>query len=147
MGDHIKKLDAFFTDYEKRFNESLQKEVDVENTVKSFAGCFIEASPRGVICGKNNDEFRKQIPKGYEFYKSIGTQSMSIRSKNTTQLDELHCMTKVDWSAFYRKMNGEKVQIDFSVIYFTQMQQGEVKIFGYVTGDEEKVLKERGLIE
>ncbi len=146
MGDHTKKLDVFFTDYEKRFNESLQKEVDVENTVKSFADCFIEASPRGVTCGKNNDEFRQQIPKGYEFYKSIGTQSMSVRSKNTTQLDELHYMTKVDWSAFYRKKDGEKVQIDFSVIYFTQMQQGEPKIFGYVTGDEEKVLKERGLV-
>lgn len=146
MGDHIKKLDAFFTDYEKRFNESLQKEVDVENTVKSFADCFIEASPRGVNCGKNNDEFRQQIPKGYEFYKSIGTQSMSIRSKNTTQLDELHYMTKVDWSAFYQKKDGEKVQIDFSVIYFTQLQKGEPKIFGYVTGDEEKVLKEHGLI-
>jgi hypothetical protein len=146
MDDHTKKLDVFFTDYEKRFNESLQKEVDVENTVKSFADCFIEASPRGVTCGKNNDEFRQQIPKGYEFYKSIGTQSMSVRSKNTTQLDELHYMTKVDWSAFYRKKDGEKVQIDFSVIYFTQMQQGEPKIFGYVTGDEEKVLKERGLV-
>ena len=108
MGDHIKKLDAFFRDYENRFNESLQKEVDVENTVQSFADCFIEASPRGVVCGKNNEEFRQQIPKGYEFYKSIGTQSMSIRSKNTTQLDELHYMTKVDWSALYQKKRRRK---------------------------------------
>ena len=140
-------IDAFFADYEKLFNRSLKEEVDVEKTVKSFAGCFVEASPAGIICGNNDDEFRKRIPKGYEFYKSIGTQSMTIQSKKITALDELHQMTKVDWSAGYRKKDGKEEVIDFSVLYFTQLQKGEPKIFAYITGDEQKVLKERGLIQ
>jgi hypothetical protein len=146
MEDLIRQIDAFFDDYEKLFNRSLQQEPDVEQTVKAFASCFVEANPAGINCGKNDDEFRKQIPKGYAFYKSIGTRSMSIRSKNISQLDELHCMTKLDWTASYRKKDGKEESIDFSVIYFTQMQKGRPKIFAYITGDEQKVLKEHGLI-
>ena len=140
------QLDAFFTDYENLFNRSLQQQPDVDSIVKNFADCFVEASPVGINCGKNDEEFRKQIPQGYAFYKSIGTRSMSIRSQMTTQLDELHCMTKVDWSAQYRKKDGKEAVIDFSVIYFTQVQHGQPKIFAYITGDEQRVLKEHGLI-
>lgn len=142
----LSKIDAFFSDYEKLFNRSLKETVNIERTVKAFANCFVEASPAGIICGKNDDEFRKRIPQGYEFYKSIGTQSMKIRSKETTQLDDLHNMTKVYWTANYRKKDGKEEDIDFSVIYFTQIQKGEPKIFAYITGDEQQVLKERGLI-
>ena len=142
----LSKIDAFFSDYEKLFNRSLQETPDIERTVQSFASCFVEASPAGIMCGKNDDAFRKKIPQGYEFYRSIGTRSMTIRSKETTELDELHSMTKVNWSARYRKKDGKEEIIDFSVFYFTQLQKGEPKIFAYVTGDEQKVLKERGLI-
>lgn len=61
-------------------------------------------------------------------------------------MDELHFMTKVNWSALYRKKDGKEVTIDFSVIYFTQMQDGSPKIFAYITGDEQKALKEYGLV-
>lgn len=146
MQDNNRKLDDFFTNYENLFNRSLQQEPDVDNIVKSFASSFLEASPAGINCGKNDESFRKVIPEGYAFYKSIGTQSMSIHSKTTTQLDELHYMTKVDWSARYLKKDGKGEIIDFSVIYFTQFQNGEPKIFAYVTGDEQKALKDRGLL-
>lgn len=140
------KLDDFFINYQDIYNRSLTGEAAIENTVKSFADCFVEASPVGIICGKNDDEFREKIPKGFEFYRSIGTQSMIIRSKKITELDELHQMTKTDWRAVYRKKDGKEDSIDFTVIYFTQLQKGEPKIFAYITGDEQKVLKERGLI-
>ncbi len=139
------KLNAFFDEYEKIFNQALNDKVDVQATVSKFATCFTEASPAGIICGNNDDEFKKRIPMGYEFYKSIGTQSMRIRSKIITPIDELHSMTKVDWSASYRKKDGKEEIIDFSVFYLTQLQNGEPKIFAYITGDEQKVLKERGI--
>ncbi len=145
MEDKKKKLEDFFTNYENLFNRSLRQEPDVDKIVKSFASSFLEASPAGIICGNNDEQFRKMIPQGYAFYKSIGTQSMTIRSKTTTQLDELHYMTKVDWSARYLKKDGKEEIIDFSVIYFTQFQNGEPKIFAYITGDEQKALREHGL--
>lgn len=141
------KIDAFFDAYARRFNEALTgKEPDIEATVNSFAGCFIEASPLGVNCGKNDESFREAIPKGNAFYKSIGTESMNIESKQVTELDDYHFMVKVRWNSAYRKQDGSPEIIDFDVYYFLQYREEQLKIFAYITGDEQKVLKERGLL-
>ena len=139
------KIDQFFQAYEKRFMDGLDGKVDVEGTTKAFATCFMEASPAGVVCGQNDAKFHEAIPKGYEFYKSVGTTSMKITSKETTPLDDFHIVCKVSWSSSYKKGTQEEV-IDFDVFYFLQNLHGDLKIFGYVTGDEQKALKDRGLI-
>jgi hypothetical protein len=139
------KLEEFFRAYERRFTEGLKGAVDVAGTTASFAKCFVEASPVGVNCGQNDEKFREVIPKGYAFYKSIGTQSMTILSKEITLLDEFHIMCKVQWQSIYLKKDKEEV-IDFEVFYFLQHLNNELKIFAYVTGDEQKLLKERGLV-
>jgi hypothetical protein len=71
--------------------------VDTEATDGAFAECFIEASPHGVNCGKNDAQFRMVIPQGYASYRSIGTKSMKIISLMTTPIDDLHWMVKVEW--------------------------------------------------
>jgi cytochrome c1 len=73
------RLAEFFAAYETRTNSALQEkpEVDVEAVAGAFTDCFIEANPKGVICGKNDEEFRAAIPKGFDFYRSIGTQSVT----------------------------------------------------------------------
>jgi hypothetical protein len=121
--------------------------VNVEATAAAFADCVLAANPVGVNCGRNDEEFRKQIPKGFEFYRSIGTKSMTIKSLTTTSLDDYHSMIKVHWEAFYWKLDGHEDLIDFDVIYLVQMIDETPKIFAYITGDEQKVLRERGLIE
>jgi hypothetical protein len=147
MENREKKIDDFFAAYEKRFNDFLSGKLpDIDGTANSFAECFVEASPGGVNCGKNNEDFKLAIPKGYEFYKSIGTQSMDIMSKEITLLDDYHAMVKINWRALYIKKNNDKEVIEFSVFYFVQMKDEQIKIFSYITGDEQKVLKERGLI-
>jgi hypothetical protein len=55
-------------------------------------------------------------------------------------------MVKVHWDSLYVKKNGEGVQIEFTVIYLVQTIGGSPKIFGDITGDEQKVLKEHGLM-
>lgn len=141
-------LEKFFADYEARVNRALGDipEVDVEATAGAFADCFIEANPNGVVCGKNDEELRAAIPKGMEFYRSIGTKSMKVVSLMPTQLDEYHVMAKVHWKASYVKKDGRKELIEFDVIYLVQMRESIPKIFGYITGDEQKVYRERGLV-
>ncbi len=140
------KIDSFFDAYAARVNSFLQgAEADTDGAVKAFADCFVEASPVGIICGRNDEEFKKAIPKGYAFYKSIGTKSMAIVSKNITELDEYHVMVKVNWSSVYLPENKKEIVIDFDVIYFLQCKDQSLKIFAYITGDEQKVLKEKGL--
>ncbi len=71
---------------------------------------------------------------------------MKIASLDITLLDDLHSMVKVHWQAIYNKKNGSEESIDFDVIYFVQMIDDQLKIFAYITGDEQGVLRERGLI-
>ena len=58
MDNTNEKIEEFFAEYETRFNRALAGEIDVEDTANSFTDCFIEANPFGVMCGKNDDQFR-----------------------------------------------------------------------------------------
>lgn len=146
--DTVKQtLENFFDAYEARFNAALNGlPVDIEGTTAAFADTFIEASPQGIICGANDDKFREAIPKGYDFYRSIGTKSMRIVWRNITPLDDYHALVKIHWQGVYAKAHGSEEKIDFDVIYFVQMLDDTPKIFAYITGDEQKVLHEHGLI-
>lgn len=142
-----KLVSQFFEKYEQRFNEALANpsKVDVRATADAFAEYFVESSPAGVVGGRNDEAFRQMIPKGLEYYRSIGTKSMKISSLNTTQLDDLHFMTRVHWDSRYEKESVE-MRIEFDVLYFLRCKEGRFKIFAYITGDEQKVLREHGLI-
>jgi hypothetical protein len=138
----------FFSAYEQRFNDVLQgKEPDIKGVINSFADYFVESSPAGVICGKNDSSFKEAVPKGYEAYKSMGMQSMTITSLDINKLDELHYMVNVKWQAKAIKKDKRSVTINFEIIYFLRSKDDELKIFAYITGDEQKVLKEYGLID
>lgn len=142
------QLEDFFMNYAARFNQALGENptVDLQATASAFANCFIEASPRGVHCGRNDDEFRAAITKGSDFYRSIGTKSMRIIEMFLTPLDDYHWMVKVHWDSHYQKQDGSEEQIEFAVVYLLQTVSGEPKIFAYITGDEQKVLQRKGLI-
>src|SRR5690606_31572440 len=132
---------------EDRFNNAIKSEVvDIEGTAKSFSNCFIAANPLGVNCGSNNEEFKTAMLQGYSFYKNIGVTAMDIVSLETTILDNFHEMTKVIWRCNYTKNDNSKGSIEFENIYFTQTKENEHRIFAYITGDEQAVLKENGLI-
>lgn len=140
-------ISQFFDDYASRFNKALKGEVpDIESTANSFAACFVEASPVGVICSKNDERFKEAIPKGYAFYKSIGTVSMKIGSKTITELDGYHAMVKIHWQSLYQKKEGNREEIGFDVHYFVQVMDNKVMIFAYITGDEQQLLQEKGLV-
>ena len=146
MKDKEKELEFFFNRYAERFNQALQGvTVDAKEVAASFATCFVEASPLGVICGKNDDEFLKVIPQGHAFYKAIGVISMTILSNAITFLDTLHAMAKVRWRCDCKRTDNVFIALEFDVIYFVQINEG-VKILAYITGDEQAALKEHGLI-
>jgi hypothetical protein len=142
------RIRHFFTEYERRFNDALSGgETDVEATAADFAECFTEANPKGVMCWKNDAKYRKQIPKGNAFYRSIGTQSMKIVSNEITIFDDFHAMAKIHWTSdSIRKKDQELVVIEFDVIYMLQTKGDRVKIFAFITGDAEKAFQENGLL-
>lgn len=148
MTDFNQKISVFFDDYARRFQSAIDGvQPDVEGTAGSFANVFLEASPVGIRCASNDAAFREAIPKGYDFYKKIGTNKMEIGHKEITPLDNLHALVKIHWLSSYLKKDHSKVAIEFDVFYIVQVQDVLVKIFCYITGDEQKALAAYGLLE
>ena len=149
MSKRKKQIEEFFSAYEENFNHAiLNDKADmnlIEEITGSFANCFVESSPLGVVCGKNDSQFLERISQGFDLYKSIGTRGMNIISKDVTLLDDLHAIVKIYWRYSYAKENN-KGTIDFNTFYLVNSIDSQVKIVAYVTGDEMKALREKGLV-
>lgn len=147
MDERKQQIGSFFDQYRDRFNRALTGDApDIELTAELYSDCFIGANPLGVNCGNNDKTFRDAMREGYNFYKNIGITSMEIISKEITFLDDFHTMIKVRWNSNFTKKDGSKGGIEFENIYFTQTIKNQHKVFAYITGDEQAVLKEFGLI-
>ncbi|ACP25783.1 hypothetical protein NGR_c20200 [Sinorhizobium fredii NGR234] len=138
-------LRSFFARYESMANRVLARDMDVGETTFAFASDFIAASPAGVMAGKNDESLKGSMEKGYARYRAIGTRELNIRDLEITPIDALHFLVRVDWRSVYEVDERPDVVIDFEVHYLVQLLKGEPKIFGWVSGDEEAVLREHGI--
>ena len=130
-------------------NAALQKPplVDASGAAAAFARYFVGSNPNQVFGAKNGWLFRLMIPRGYARYRRIGTQRMEIRSLAITPLDDFHVLARTRWWSSYRRTSGDAVEIEFDNIYLLHVAAGkEPKIFAYITGDEQQVLKDHGLL-
>jgi steroid delta-isomerase-like uncharacterized protein len=144
--DRSERVRAFFERYADRFNRSLEcGKVDAAEVADCFASHFVEASPAGVHGAKNGLLFRWMIPRGFAHYKKLGTTRMLVSDLTLEALDSDHALAKVHWDSRYIKDDGSRDKIEFDVTYLLHFEGGEPKIFAYITGDEERVLREHGL--
>lgn len=86
------------------------------------------------------------MAEGYARYRAMGAKAMRIRSFRLTPMDEQHCVAHVGWTASYARKDGADVPIEFDAHYLVQTLDGESKVFGWVSGDEEALLREHGII-
>lgn len=135
-----------FERYESFFKRSLAGDIDEDEIAALYASDFIAASPAGVMTGKNDDRLRQVMARGYAHYRAIGTKEMRIRNVRLSPIDELHCVAHVAWTATYARKDQPDVAIDFDVHYFIQKLDGEPKVFGWVAGDEQALLRKHGII-
>ncbi|WP_421398293.1 nuclear transport factor 2 family protein [Agrobacterium fabrum] len=142
MEASAKKL---FERYERFFNTSLKGDMNAEEIESLYASDFITASPAGVMTGKNDDNLKEAMTKAYERYRVIGTEGIRIRDIRISAIDDHHCIAHVSWTANFTRKGQSNVAIDFDVHYFVQTLDGEPKVFGWVSGDEQALLKEHGI--
>ena len=134
-----------FERYETFFNRSLGDDVDINELASLYASEFIAAGPAGVRTGKNDGQFRQAMAQGYDRYRTIGTKEMRIRDIRLSAIDPLHGLAHVAWTATYARNDRPDVTIDFDVHYLIQMLDGEPKVFGWVSGDEQALLRKHGI--
>ncbi|MER9231193.1 nuclear transport factor 2 family protein [Mesorhizobium sp. M0622] len=142
METQVRKL---FERYEQLFQKSLAGDADMDEVASVYASAFIAASPAGVMVGKNDDQFRQFMEQGYTHYRAIGTKEMRIRDVRISPIDEHHCVTHVAWTSTYTRKGRPDVSIDFDVHYLVQKLDEEAKVFGWVSGDEQEVLRKHGI--
>lgn len=136
---------ALFERYERLFNRALGGDVDMEAVAALYAPEFIGAAPAGVMSGKNDDRFREALAQGFARYRAMGTKAMRVRGIRLSPLDDLHCVAHVAWTATYAREGMPDTAIKFDVQYFVRAPDGEPQVFGWVTGDEQAVLKAHGI--
>ena len=136
----------FFERYESSFNQSLGGDMDMDEVAALYASEFIAASPSGVMTGKNDDQLKQVMAQGYAHYRAIGTKEMRIRDVRLSPIDNHHCVAHVAWTATYARKDQPDAAIDFDVHYFVQKLDGEPKVFGWVSGDEQALLRKHGII-
>jgi hypothetical protein len=139
-------LRMFFAQYESFFNRALAGDADMDGIAALYAPEFIAASPTGVMSGRNDVQLKQDMIKGYERYRVIGTKKMRMRDLRLSPMDDHHCVTHVAWTATYARKDQPDLTIDFDVHYFVQQLDGKPKIFGWVSGDEQALLRSRGII-
>lgn len=143
METGVRKL---FERYERAFNASLQDNVDTDDVAALYASAFIAASPAGVMTGQNDDKLKEAMEQGYARYRAMGTKEMRMRGLRISPMDEHHCVAHVAWRATYSRNDQPDVTIDFDVHYLVQQLGSETKVFGWVSGDEQALLKQHGIV-
>ena len=135
-----------FERYQRSFNRALAGDFDLDKARSFYASEFIAASPAGVVAGKNDDQLGPIMEQGYERYRAMGTKEMRMRDIRLSPMDEHHCVAHIAWTAIYSRQDAPDISIDFDVHYLVQKLNGEPRIFGWVSGDEQALLKEHGLV-
>lgn len=139
----VRKL---FERYQSLFNRSLGGDPDMDAVASLYASDFIAASPAGVMTGKNDDQLKRVMAQGYARYRAIGTKGMRIRDVRISPIDEHHCLAHVAWTATYAREDRPDTAIDFDVHYLVQKLDDDAKVFGWVSGDEDALLKKHGIV-
>lgn len=120
--------------------------MDTGEVAALYASEFIAASPAGVMAGKNDEQLKQVMAQGFARYRAIGTKEMRIRNVRLSSIDDCHCVAHVAWTATYARNDQPDVAIDFDVHYLVQKLDGEPKVFGWISGDEQALLVKHGII-
>lgn len=135
-----------FARYENFFQQALAGDLDADRLAALYAADFIAASPAGVRAGRNDQTLLQAMAQGYDWYREIGTKGMQIRSIRLDPIDPLHCLAHIGWSATYARPDLPETTVDFEVHYLVQIIDGVAKVFGWVAGDEQALLRQHGII-
>ena len=136
----------FLERYARFFNGALAGTVGTDELADLYAAEFIAAGPAGVMTGKNDERLEQVMAQGYARYRALGTKAMRIRDVRITPIDERHCLAHVAWTATYARSDRTDLAIEFDVHYLIQILNGTPKVFGWVAGDEEALLREHGIV-
>ncbi|WP_292419318.1 nuclear transport factor 2 family protein [Mesorhizobium sp.] len=147
-GEMISRADAetFFKTYAKVFNDAIAGDVGLDHVAAIYSTGFVSVTPAGVMVGENGQRLKEVMKKGFEAYRAIGTKKMTCVGVTVMPIDQDHCVAKVQWSGDYERKNKDRLTIDFEVSYLVERRDGDLKVFGWIAGDEQAEFRKHGLL-
>lgn len=135
----------FFERYESIFNRTLRGDTDMDEAAALYAPEFIAASPAGVMTGRTTIHSSKYLRKAMRAIGRYGRRKCGYAISASPLWMTIIALTMLPWTATYARKDQLHVAIDFDVHYFVQKLDGEAKVFGWVSGDEQALLRMHGI--
>jgi hypothetical protein len=76
----------------------------------------------------------------------MGTKNMKMDGVDVHEIDATHCVVRVSWNSTYQKPGSAETDIPFDVSYLLEQRDGKLRVFGWIAGDEEALLKANGVL-
>ena len=146
MGIGRKDVEIFVARYEYLFNRAVNGDADLDAIKMLYSAEFIAATPQGVRSGVIDDSFEAVMARRYERYRALGTKSMTVEKIDIHEIDGTHCVARVSWESVYQRGGGNEIHIPFDVNYLLEQRGGDLKVFGWIVGDEDALLKAKGVV-
>lgn len=138
----------WFRDYAAAYERSLGERVDSAAIRACFAEGFVGAPIQGPVqAGANDEAFERTLQAAYDFYRAIGTRSMSVERVQVAPVCLNHDRVRVFYRAGYRKPDGSPLTIRFDVVYLVQRRGEGPKIYAFIAGDEMALYRQHGLVD
>lgn len=139
-------VQRFFKAYAKIYNDGIAGTVDMDDVGDMYSAGFVSVTPAGVMVGENGQKLKDIMKKGFEAYRAMGSKTMTCEDVSVAPIDRDHCVAKVAWSGVYERKDGRPVTIDFTVDYLVERRDGRLKVFGWISGDEQAEFEKHGLL-
>ncbi|MEI9416741.1 nuclear transport factor 2 family protein [Mesorhizobium sp. Cs1321R2N1] len=136
----------FFGAYAEFYNDALLSDAGLKDVADIYSSAFISVTPGGVMAGENGKQLIEIMKKGFEGYRAMGAGKMTCRDVSVTPIDQDHCVAKVQWSGEYQNKKAALITIDFEVSYLLERRDGKLKVFGWISGDEQAEFRKHGLL-
>ncbi|RWC86504.1 MAG: nuclear transport factor 2 family protein [Mesorhizobium sp.] len=136
----------FFAAYAEFYNDALLPEADLKDVADIYSSAFISVTPGAVMAGENGKQLIEIMKKGFEGYRTIGAGKMTCKDVSVTPIDRDHCVAKVQWAGEYQNKKAALITIDFEVSYLLERRDGKLKVFGWISGDEQAEFRKHGLL-
>jgi len=132
----------FFARYEEGANS-----FDPDLMCSQYTAEFLGGGPKGVACGKNDEDLRNAFAKRHSFFQEIGFRSAKILDIEETPLDEHYTMAKVYWNMVFEKKPERPLDFKFYITYFLYDSGSGPKVAFWISHEDElKVMQEAGLM-
>lgn len=129
-----KRIEEFI----KQYADSVAN-ADFEKIVSHYPDRFVLSTQKHYLDITNNDEFKTNLAKSFEVYKTLGAKFCNLIKFDIITFPSNHCMANVEWGLFDDDSN---LLMTFDISYCIKEMNGDLKYIFVIAHNEEEHIEE-----